>query len=72
MRVDDFTRRWELMHRMTVDFVEIVPDEKWDFSPDPPGRAARAQDPLRHGDGFAPFSKQVSTWSASVASTTSP
>jgi uncharacterized damage-inducible protein DinB len=29
---------------MTVDFVNVVPDEKWDFSP---------------GDGFGPFCKQL-------------
>lgn len=59
MRIEDFRQNWEWLHRMTVDFVEVVPDDKWDFTPDPPGKIGRAQVPLRIGDGFAPFCKQV-------------
>ena len=44
---------------MTVDFVEIVPEDKWDFSPDPPGKSGRAPGLHRIGDGFAPFCKQL-------------
>jgi hypothetical protein len=60
MLLDDFRRHSEAVYRMTVDFVEAVPDDRWDFTPDPPGRSGRAPDPLRvGGDGFAPFSKQL-------------
>jgi uncharacterized damage-inducible protein DinB len=59
MFIDDFARYSSVLHRLTVDFVRAVPDDKWNFTPDPPGRAGRA--PLAHriGDGFAPFSKQL-------------
>lgn len=59
MRIENFVQYWEHLHRMTVDFVKVVPDDKWDFSPDPPGRIGRAKVPLRIGDGFAPFCKQL-------------
>lgn len=60
MLLDDFRRHSEAVYRMTVDFAEAVPDDRWDFTPDPPGRSGRAPDPLRvGGDGFAPFSKQL-------------
>ena len=42
-----------------MDFARAVPDEKWDFTPDPPGRPGRSPAPHRIGDGFAPFSKQL-------------
>src|SRR5262249_9734997 len=51
-------RRCEFIHRMTTDFVDAVPDDRWTFSP-APGRAAGPVDPLRHGVGFAPFCKQL-------------
>ena len=57
--VEDFTRRCEFLYRMTVDFVEAVPNDKWDFTPDPPSEPGRSIDPLRHGAGFAPFCKQL-------------
>jgi hypothetical protein len=59
MLVDDFIRRLRHVHALTVDFAEAVPDERWNFSPDAPERADRDNDPLRHGVGFAPFSKQL-------------
>ena len=42
--VEDFRLRSEFLQRMTVDFVNGVPAEHWDFSPHP---------------RFAPFSKQL-------------
>jgi hypothetical protein len=59
MQIDNFRRYCEHLYRMTVDFVEVVPADKWDFSPDPPGKLGRAPVPLRIGDGFAPFCKQL-------------
>ena len=53
MLVDDFRRHAEWLHRMTVDFVEVVPDRSWDFSPDPPDKPGRAASPHRIGVGFA-------------------
>jgi hypothetical protein len=58
--LEDFRRYSAWLHRMTVDFVEAVPEQRWEFTPDPPGQLGRVPDPLRvGGDGFAPFSKQV-------------
>ncbi|HLY57324.1 MAG TPA: DinB family protein [Stellaceae bacterium] len=57
--VEDFRRRSEFLHRMTVDFVAAVPDDKWNFTPDPCGEPGRRIAPLRHGGGFAPFCKQL-------------
>jgi DinB superfamily len=59
MLVDDFRRRLQHLYAMTVDFIEVVPSDRWDFSPDPSAGAAVSHDPLRHGVGFAPFSKQL-------------
>lgn len=59
MLIDEFRRYCEHLHRMTVDFVAIVPEDKWDFSPDPPGKSGRAPIPHRIGDGLAPFCKQL-------------
>jgi hypothetical protein len=51
-RVEHFKQNWDWVHRMTIDFVDAVPDDKWDFTPDPP-----------RGDGtgghFGPFSRQL-------------
>jgi uncharacterized damage-inducible protein DinB len=44
MQIDSFRKNWEWVHRMTVDFVDVVPDQKWEFSP---------------GEGFGPFCKQL-------------
>jgi hypothetical protein len=59
MVLEDFVRRFEFVHRMTLDFARAVPDDKWHFSPDPGSEAARRGIVGRHGDGFAPFSKQL-------------
>ena len=59
MLLDDFRGYSQWLHRMTVDFVEAVPEDRWDFSPDPPGKPGRAPIAHRIGDGFAPFCKQV-------------
>ncbi len=58
MLVDDFKRRFDFMQRMTVDFVDAVPDVYWHFSPQAPlpGGAVSAG---RHGNGFAAFCKQL-------------
>ena len=57
--IEDFARYITVLHALTVDFVRAVPDDKWEFTPDPPGRARRKRAPHRIGDGFAPFSKQL-------------
>jgi hypothetical protein len=36
MKIDDFKRNWAWVHRMTVDFVQAVPDDRWEFTPAPP------------------------------------
>jgi uncharacterized damage-inducible protein DinB len=59
MSIDDFVRYSQVLHALTVDFVRAVPDDKWDFTPDPPGKRGRARAPHRIGDGFAPFCKQL-------------
>jgi len=59
MSIDDFVRYSTVLHRMTVDFVRAVPEDKWDFTPDPPGSSTRSPAPNRIGRGFAPFSKQL-------------
>jgi hypothetical protein len=42
--IKDFRSRSEFLQRMTVDFVNAVPEEQWNFSPHP---------------RFAPFAKQL-------------
>ena len=59
MSIDDFVSYSKVLHRLTADFVRAVPDDKWEFTPDPPGKSGRALVPQRIGDGFAPFCKQV-------------
>src|SRR5437867_3772494 len=53
------SRYSKVPHRLTVDFVRAVPDDKWDFTPDPAGKSGRVPAPHRIGDGFAPFCKQL-------------
>src|SRR5688572_6372491 len=59
MFVDDFVRYSKVLHGLTTDFVRTVPEDKWDFTPDPPEPLHRRPAPGRIGDGFAPFCKQV-------------
>jgi DinB superfamily len=59
MSIDDFVRYSTVLHSLTADFVRAVPEDKWDFTPDPPGKSGRRQAPHRIGHGFAPFGKQV-------------
>jgi hypothetical protein len=60
MSITDFARYSKVLHLLTGDFVRAVPEDKWDFTPDPPGRSGRASAaPYRIGDGFAPFCKQL-------------
>ena len=58
MLVDDFRRRFDFLQRMTIDFVNAVPENYWDFSPQPP-RSNGDIPAGRHGSGFAPFCKQL-------------
>jgi hypothetical protein len=44
MSIDDFERYSKVLHGLTTDFVRVVPDDKWEFTP---------------GGGFAPFCKQL-------------
>jgi uncharacterized damage-inducible protein DinB len=46
--LDDFRRQAEWLHRMTVDFVEAIPEERWDFTPDPGGKFGSFARQLRH------------------------
>ena len=59
MSIDDFARYSRLLCRLTSDFVQAVPEDKWDFTPVPPGKSGASAAPHRIGDGFAPFSKQL-------------
>src|SRR5262245_55237492 len=59
MSISDFARYSGVLHGLTVDFVRAVPEDKWDFTPDPPGRSDRARASHRIGDGFGPFCSQV-------------
>jgi DinB superfamily len=57
--IDDFARYSTVLHGLTVDFVRAVPEGRWDFTPDPPGRSGRVPALHRIGSGFAPFCKQL-------------
>jgi hypothetical protein len=59
MSIDDFVRYSKVLYTLTTDFVRVVPDDKWNFAPDPPGQSGRAPAAHRIGDGFAPFCKQL-------------
>lgn len=59
MSIDDFVRYSKVLHRLTADFVRAVPENKWDFTPDPPGKPGRTATTYRIGQGFAPFCKQL-------------
>lgn len=57
--IEEFARCSKVLHALTVDFVRAVPDDKWEFTPDPPGQPGRTAPPHRIGDGFSPFCKQL-------------
>jgi hypothetical protein len=59
MLINDFKRRCEFLYRMTRDFAAAVPEDKWHFTPLRPGAAGGAAIADRHGEGFAPFCKQL-------------
>lgn len=59
MSIDDFVRYSTVLHALTTDFVRAVPEDKWAFTPNPPGRSGRPPAPHRIGQGFAPFCKQL-------------
>ena len=59
MTIDEFVRYSKVLRRLTADFVRAVPEDKWDFTPDPPGKSGREPVPHRIGDGFGPFCKQL-------------
>lgn len=59
MSIDDFRRYSNALHGLTADFARAVPEDKWNFTPVPPGTSGRAPGPHRIGDGFAPFCKQL-------------
>jgi hypothetical protein len=59
MSIDDFVRYSQVLHALAADFVRAVPEDKWDFTRDPPRNSGRAPAPHRIGDGFAPFYKQL-------------
>jgi hypothetical protein len=59
MSIDDFGRYSKVLHGLTADFVRAVPEDRWDFTPDPAGKSGRAAAPQRIGHGFAPFCKQL-------------
>jgi hypothetical protein len=59
MSTDDFLRYSKVLHGLTADFVLAVPEDKWDFTPDPPAKPGRAGALHRIGHGFAPFCKQL-------------
>lgn len=41
MSIDDFARYSKVLHDLTADFLRAVPEDKWDFTPDPPGESGR-------------------------------
>jgi hypothetical protein len=59
MSIGDFVRYSKVLHALTADFVRAVPEDKWHFTPDPPGKFWHASATRRIGDGFAPFCKQL-------------
>ncbi len=59
MQIDEFARYSEVLHRLTVDFVWDVPNDKWEFTPDSPSQTRQPPRAHRLGVGMAPFAKQV-------------
>jgi hypothetical protein len=52
MQIDHFRQNWEWVNRMTVDFVDAVPKDRWDFTPDSLRQNSA-------GGRFGPFCKQL-------------
>lgn len=48
MLIEDFRAYSALLNRMTTDFFEALPDDKWDFTPQPSGRFGTFARQLRH------------------------
>jgi len=59
MSIDEFARYSNVLHALTADYVRTVPEDKWDFTPDPPEKSGRSPALHRIGDGFAPFCQQL-------------
>ena len=53
MSIDDFARYSKVLNGVTADFVRAVPEDKRDFTHDPPGASGRATARQRIGGGFA-------------------
>lgn len=47
MLIDEFERYSRILNGLTVDFVRAVPDDKWDFTPAPPGTSGLSPAPYR-------------------------
>ena len=48
MLLEEFRQYATWLHRMTTDFIEAVPDDKWAFTPDSGGRFGSFGRQLRH------------------------
>ena len=59
MKIEDFKANWQWVHRMTVDFVEIVPSDKWEFTP---ARARRLRHSAELADGLEDVSYRLRLW----------
>jgi hypothetical protein len=57
MSIDDFVRCSKVRHALTADFLRAVPEDMWDFTPDPPGKIGRAP----HSIGLAPASRRFAS-----------
>ena len=48
MLLEEFLQYADWLHRMTTDFIEAVPGDKWEFTPDAHGRFGSFARQLRH------------------------
>ena len=48
MLLDDFRQYSAWLHRMTTDFIEAIPEDKWEFTPDSGGKFGSFAWQLRH------------------------
>lgn len=48
MLLADFRRCAAFLHRLTVDFVEAVPEDRWDYTPDVGGKFGSIARQVRH------------------------